>query len=138
MTTGLPSMALRGIFAPMVPFELTMVTSKDGTCLPAQPLMVMAAFEVARRVVLVFINAVRSKPWRVRRSLRQDEVNVRWRRTYVGLDLWPRDDVVLLGRGEGLLGLFAVEHADLALDVDLRQGLPRRAHGGAHVAARTA
>ena len=37
-------MALRGIFAPMVPFELTNVTSKDGTCLPAQPLMVMAVF----------------------------------------------------------------------------------------------
>ena len=52
----------------------------------------------------------------------------------VGLDLWPRDDVVLLGRGEGLLRLFAVEHADLVLDVDLRQGLLRRRGGGAHLA----
>ena len=51
----------------------------------------------------------------------------------VGLDLWPRDDgVVLRGRGEGLLGLFVVEHADLVLNVDLRQGLLRRRGGGAH------
>ena len=50
----------------------------------------------------------------------------------VGLDLRPRDDVVLLGRGEGLLGLFAVEHADLVLDGDLGQGLLRRRGGGAH------
>ena len=50
----------------------------------------------------------------------------------VGLDLRPRDDVVLLGRGEGLPDLFTIEHANLLLDVDLGQGLLRRAHGGAH------